>query len=107
MRALGTSRGSIRFVFLAEGIILSLIAGFVGAVIGSAITTVLGIIGVETGIEAFRWMIGGAELVPRVDPTAIAWVMLELIIVVTVAGLYPAWRAAKLAPASAIQEAAG
>ncbi len=107
MRALGTSRGSIRFVFLAEGIILSLIAGFVGAVIGSAITLVLGIIGVETGIEAFRWMIGGAELVPRVDPTAIAWVMLELIIVVTVAGLYPAWRAAKLAPASAIQEAAG
>ena len=107
MRALGTSRGSIRFLFLAEGIILSVIAGAVGAVIGSIITKVLGGIGVETGIEAFRWMIGGTELVPRVDPTAIAWVMLELIVVVTLSGLFPAWRAAKLGPASAIQEAAG
>ena len=107
MRALGTSRGSIRIMFLVEGILLSLIAGGVGALIGSAITAILGSVGIETGIEAFRWMIGGARLVPRVDSTAIVRVMLELVAVVTLSGLYPAWRAAKLAPARAIQEAAG
>ncbi len=107
MRALGTSRGAIRFMFLAEGVLLSLIAGGIGALIGSAITGVLGRVGIETGIEAFRWMIGGARLVPRVDVTAIAFAMLELVVVVTLSGLYPAWRAARLAPARAIQEAAG
>ena len=75
--------------------------------LGSLVTVVLGSVGIETGIEAFRWMIGGATLVPRLDSTAIFWAMLELVFVVTLAGLYPAWRAAKLPPASAIQEAAG
>lgn len=107
MRALGTSRGAIRIMFLAEGAALASIAGGIGAILGSAITAVLGSVGIETGVEAFRWMIGGARLVPRVDPVAIFWVMLELLVVVTLAGLYPAWRAARLAPAGAMQEAAG
>ena len=106
MRALGTSRGSIRLMFLAEGVLLALIAGAVGAVLGAGITGILGATGIETEIEAFRWMIGGARLVPRVEVGAILQAMLELAIVVALAGLYPAWRASRLAPANAIQEAA-
>jgi len=107
MTALGTSPGSIRLIFLTEGMVLSVIAGLAGAAIGAAITGALGIHGIETGIEAFRWMIGGASLTPRVDASAIGWTMLELIVVVTLSGLYPAWRAAQLKPAIALQGATG
>jgi len=104
MMALGTSRSLIRMVFLAEGLMLALSAGAVGAVLGAGVTLLLGRIGVGVGVQAFRWMVGGTRLFPSVDPAGVVTILMEMIVVVALSGLYPAARASRLLPIVALRE---
>ncbi len=107
MAALGTSRAVIRSVFLVEGVVLALAAGAVGTLVGLATTWVLARTGIGMDVEAFQWMIGGRRLVPRVDPTAVALAISELVVVVLLATLFPAVRASRLPPVEALRGGQG
>jgi putative ABC transport system permease protein len=86
-RSLGATRGQIRLQFLAESLLLSALGGLGGAVLGIAVTT---------GYDALQ---GWPSVVP-------AWASIggvaATMLIGALAGLYPAWRAARLSPTEAL-----
>jgi putative ABC transport system permease protein len=87
-RALGATRGDVRRQFLAESLLLSGAGGLGGVAIGAAITAAYA--------AGRSW--GVAVPVP-----ALAGAMGAALLIGAVAGLYPALRAARLAPTDALR----
>jgi len=89
-RALGATRGQVRLQFLAESLLLSALGGVGGVLLGVAVTT---------GYAAYQaW--------PTVVPAwATAGALAATVLIGGVAGLYPAIRAARLAPTEALAAA--
>jgi putative ABC transport system permease protein len=86
-RSLGATRGQIRLQFLSESLLLSALGGVGGVVIGIAVTTLYA--------TTQSW--------PTVVP---AWAtvggLVATLLIGALAGLYPAIRAARLAPTEAL-----
>jgi putative ABC transport system permease protein len=102
MAALGTGRRVITSVLLLEGTVLALVAGAVGAAIGGIAVAILARTGVTLEAEAFRWLVGGPAVVPRLEIGAVLATLAGLAAVVTIAGWFPARRAARLLPVDAL-----
>jgi putative ABC transport system permease protein len=86
-RALGATRGHIRTQFLAESLLLSALGGLGGALLGIAVTA---------GYAAYQhW--------PAVVPLwATTGGLLATLVIGACAGIYPAWRAARMPPTDAL-----
>jgi putative ABC transport system permease protein len=86
-RSLGATRGQIRLQFLAESLLLSALGGVGGVLCGVAVTTLYA--------RTQSW--------PAVVPAwAMAGGVAATLLIGAVAGLYPAIRAARLAPTEAL-----
>jgi putative ABC transport system permease protein len=86
-RSLGATRGQIRLQFLIESLLLAALGGLGGVLLGIAVTT---------GYAAYQhW----PSLVPA---WASAGGLAATLVIGAAAGLYPAWRAARLAPTEAL-----
>ncbi|GLZ75977.1 ABC transporter permease [Actinorhabdospora filicis] len=86
-RALGATRGHIRLQFLAESLLLSALGGVGGAVLGIAVT------GLYAGTQDWPMVVPAWASAGGVGVT---------LLIGAVAGLYPAIRAARLAPTEAL-----
>ncbi len=86
-RSLGATRGQVRVQFLAESLLLSALGGIAGSVLGALATI---------GYALSR------DWPPVVPPWAIGGAIGATLLVGTVAGLYPAMRAARLSPTVAL-----
>ncbi|MFC0114649.1 ABC transporter permease [Kibdelosporangium aridum] len=86
-RSFGATRGQIRVQFLAESLLLSGLGGMGGVIIGIAVTT----------------LYSATQSWPSVVPAwATAGGVVATLLIGAVAGLYPAIRAARLAPTEAL-----
>jgi putative ABC transport system permease protein len=87
-RALGATRGQIRTQFLSESLLLSMLGGVTGAVLGGAVTWAYA--------TSRQWTV-------VVPPASLAAALGAAVLIGGVAGLYPAVRAARLAPTDALR----
>jgi putative ABC transport system permease protein len=86
-RALGATRGQIRLQFLAESLLLSALGGIGGVLAGLAVTA----------------LYASTQTWPAVVPAwATAGALAATLLIGAIAGLYPAIRAARLAPTEAL-----
>ena len=87
-RALGATRGHVAVQFLVESLVLGAAGGTIGVLAGTAVTHTL----------AYRngWQ-------PLIPPLAVAAGLAAAVIIGAVAGVYPAMRAARLAPTEALR----
>lgn len=86
-RALGATRGHIRRQFLGEALVLSALGGLAGAGLGAAVTA------------GFALSNGWPVAIPAVVPVA---AVAATLLVGAIAGLSPAWQAARVPPTSAL-----
>jgi putative ABC transport system permease protein len=89
-RALGATRGHVGAQFLTESVLLSLAGGAAGVALGAAATIAYA--------STNHWLV----VVPQV---AVWGGLVAALLVGAVAGLYPALRAARLAPTDALRSA--
>ncbi len=87
-RALGATRGQIRTQFLSESLLLSALGGVAGAALGGAVTWAYA--------ASRSWTV-------VVPPVSLAAAIGAALAIGAVAGLYPAVRAARLAPTDALR----
>lgn len=87
-RALGATRAHIRRQFLLEALLLSILGGIAGVLLGSGVTALW------ANRQGWRIVI---------PPEAIAGGLIAAVLIGALAGLYPAIRAARLAPTEALR----
>ena len=86
-RSLGATRGQIRLQFLAESLLLSALGGLGGAILGIAVTAIY------ATVQDWQTVVPAWATVGGVGAT---------LFIGALAGLYPAIRAARLAPTTAL-----
>jgi putative ABC transport system permease protein len=103
MRALGMRRSRVVRLFVLEGVALGAVSALVGAVVGGAVVLYLGATGIPMKAAALSWMAGGERLYPRLLPASLLRAALSIVVLSTVAALYPAFSASRLEPREALQ----
>lgn len=87
-RALGARRRHITLQFLSEALFLAFVGGVLGVALG---------IGIAWAYAAW------SQWVPVIPPVAVVGGILSALAIGAVAGLYPAWRAARVSPTEALR----
>ncbi len=101
LRAIGMQRGKVRTMFLLEAALL----GFGSTVFGVTVASLIAIIVNAAHIsvpESVQMFLMTDHLNLAIHPGGLASAIISLTLLVTFAALYPAWRAAKLQPVTAM-----
>ena len=103
LRAIGMGRGRVLGMFLAEALILGLFASTAGALVGGAIAIGLDAAAISVPSDAARMVLLSDVIHLSASAGHLATAVIVFTLVTALSALYPAWRAAKLRPVTAIQ----
>ena len=94
MKAIGATNQDVLFIFILEGILISIIGGMLGIA--------LGILG-SRGLSAILTRSFGGELTPIITTTSVLLGLVVAVLVGMLSSLYPARKAAKMSPIEAVR----
>jgi ABC-type lipoprotein release transport system permease subunit len=105
LAALGMKGRQIMTLFLLEGTLIGALGAFIGCLVGVALLTWVGQVGIDmsfmTGLGEITALMGD-RLYPYVSPTGVISRGLLVTFIVMLASLYPAWQASRQEPADAL-----
>lgn len=103
MRAIGAQRRFVMNLFIAEPVLLSFMAGTIGAIIGGSIVLALNSAGIPAFHDILFFLFGGPSLHPELTVKHL-WDAFSLVMfVATIATLLPAILAARVRPVVAME----
>jgi putative ABC transport system permease protein len=102
VRALGMRRGVVVRMFVAEGLVLGLLAAASGLLVGASIVLYLGARGIAMDTLTLAWLAGGDRLWPVLRAASMGRAALAIALLSTLAALYPARVASRLEPREAL-----
>jgi ABC-type antimicrobial peptide transport system permease subunit len=103
MRAIGAQKRQVVALFLAETLLLGLVAGGLGAGAGAALIHWLGQVGVPAVTQALVLFFAGPRLYPTLGPSDLLFGLGSVVSVSLLSAAYPALLAAKVPPILAMQ----
>ena len=107
MSALGLEKKEILYLFLIEGVIMGGLGSLIGSILGGVLTNILSRIGINFGsmLEGFSSeLLFSATIYPVFSINNMLFGFILGLVVVTIACVIPARRAAKLEPTDALRE---
>ena len=102
MRALGMRRSRVVRLFVLEGLALGIVSAIAGALAGGAVVAWLAATGIPMKAGALAWMAGGDVLYPALEPSSLLQATLSIMLLSTLAAVYPAFSASRLEPREAL-----
>jgi len=102
LRALGATRGQIRWLFLGESAVMGLFGSMAGALLGTAIASV--IVSLIGSLLSNVYGVAQRSDTLATDPSVIALALVIGIVTSLAAGALPAWNAARVDPVQALQK---
>ncbi len=97
--AMGTSPGSIRSLFIAEGFLLGLLGAVIGIILSLSLVTVFQYVGITFDFGRQK----GLLLLPEIALGDVIFAGVMVIIVAVLASLQPAWKASRMDPIDALR----
>jgi putative ABC transport system permease protein len=95
-------RGVVVRMFVAEGLVLGLLAAAAGLAVGAGLVLYLGARGIDMNNMTLAWMAGGDKLWPALRAASMARAASAIALMSTLAALYPAFVASRLEPREAL-----
>ncbi len=102
MRALGMRRSRVVRLFVLEGMALGVVSALAGALAGGAGVLYLAATGISMNVASLAWMAGGDVLYPALVPASLLRAVLSIVLLSTLAAVYPAFSASRLEPREAL-----
>jgi putative ABC transport system permease protein len=102
MRALGMRRSRVVRLFVLEGMALGVVSALAGGLAGGAVVAYLAATGIPMNVSSLAWMAGGDVLYPALVPASLLRAALSIVLLSTVAAVYPAFSASRLEPREAL-----
>lgn len=102
IRAMGMRREGVVRLFLLEGLALGVVAAALGVLFGGAMVLYWGSTGIRMNTVTLAWLAGGDYLYPRLEFLSVLRAASAIILMSTLAAIYPAYAASRLEPREAL-----
>jgi putative ABC transport system permease protein len=105
LRAIGMGRKPIMAMFVMESLLLASLACAAGMGLGLALCAGLNAVGVPVPSENLQSLLLSDRLTLAADPVTLSFAFFTITLLTTAGALYPAWKAGRMKPITAIMSA--
>ena len=103
LRAIGMSKSKVLLMFLAEAVLLSIIASTTGALLGTGVTALINGAEIEITSQAVQYFLMSDTVLLELHTQTIVTAICIITFFNGFGALYPAWRAARVPPVVAMR----